>query len=94
MNVALQWLLLALGCFVITHTLTSATLPPLAAARRWLIHRATGDWADLYTCPYCCGFYVSIIAVVVTSLVIPVPLPLLQILGCWAVTGFLGDMVS
>lgn len=87
-------LLMSLAAYRVWRLLALDDLPPLVKARTRfqdaIAERHGDDWADGIACPFCSGFWVSLVVVVVTASIHPVPLPALQVLAVSAIVGFLG----
>lgn len=58
-----RFLAMVLVVFRLARFVTEDTFPPMAWLRRWLIQHwvdaKKDDWADLWSCPHCCGIWLS-----------------------------------
>jgi hypothetical protein len=86
-----NFIFLALAVFYTTYVLTRSALPPVKWAREKIIDGFGEGTSPAYlvTCPWCCGFWVAVLLVGFTATFWDVPLPLLVIPACAAVTGVL-----
>lgn len=91
MNEVFLFVLMCLAAYRATRFFVADTWPPVATARAWLI-KTTGyenPWSDIWTCPYCFGFWVSWIVVGVIEYFTSVRFPGLQGLAVSGVVGLL-----
>lgn len=49
----------ALAAYRLTRLVTTDHLPPAVKLRTWLSDNTPGDYAVLWTCPWCLGFWTS-----------------------------------
>lgn len=99
-----QFVLVVLASYRLTRLVTLDDFPPLSASRRWLGQRWGWDvenldrvrypdgvkWFEAVLCSWCIGFWISAALVGSLAQVRDVPLPVLQVLACSTVVGFLG----
>lgn len=90
MSQALLLVLLALCAARVTRLLTTDTLPLFARPRDWLEAKLPGAWADLPTCGWCAGVYVTGAVVLVTDRYASVRLPVLV----WGAAAYLVGWLS
>jgi hypothetical protein len=92
---AFVFVLICLASYRATHFLVADSFPPIAAVRRFLVHKTAGTkgsaWAEIYTCFWCAGTYITAVILLITMLFVSIPLPILQYAAACAVVGVLGN---
>lgn len=91
--VAVEVVLEALAAYRLYRLLAVDDLPPVATARDWIVRKvdkAHGDeWAHGLECPWCLGFWCSLLVVGLLDLAVSVPLPALQVAAVSTLVGLL-----
>lgn len=85
-----------LAIYYITYLVTRSEFPLMKWARDGITDRVKedGSIAYLVTCPFCVGFWVSVLTVGITDLTYGVPLPVLVALAGAGTAGILQMLVD
>lgn len=95
-NQPFLFLLISLASYRLWRIPGRDTWPPAEAFRGWLERRTGKDsaWTDFVTCPFCAGFWITGMVVLVVAQVASVPLPVLQWFAAAAVVGLIGKRLD
>lgn len=100
-GVVFTWVLLTLACYRLQRIVTADSWYFTQAFREWLekksapAHKAGKQtvWTEateLFSCPYCFGWWTCIVVFALTAQVISIPLPAIQAIAASGVVGFVG----
>lgn len=90
------FLLTSLGAFRVTRLITTDTIPPVKWLRKKAIYAVgpMSPWSEVFTCPWCIGPYVSVIAVLVLSYFVDIQLPVFWMAAMSSVIGLISTVDS
>lgn len=82
---AFVFALMSLAAYRLTRFITTDTFPPVARIRIFFEERwgDDGDWAEMVSCPYCAGFWVSGLVLAATRAMGLIPLPRPIVFALW-----------
>lgn len=77
------FVLMALGSYVLTYLVTTASFPPAARLRAFFLKRWGPEWGEVWTCPYCMGLWCSGLVLAGTHALALIPLPRPEVFALW-----------
>lgn len=91
-----QFIVIALAVFFITYVWTRSALPPVKHLREAVLDRfgEGSSPAYLVTCPWCAGFWISVVVTAITAWTVGIPMPALIAPAAVGVTGVLQVLVD